>query len=54
MLRVTAFSNRRQLLQHPRSLPDRQPDAGPVLDGFGEYVPRLVEIVAGVEHALAH
>jgi hypothetical protein len=25
-----------------------------VLDGFGEYVPRLVEIVAGVEHALAH
>ena len=31
MLRVTAFSNRRQLLQHPRSLPDRQPDPRPRL-----------------------
>jgi hypothetical protein len=37
--------------QHPR-LPDRQPDPRPVLDGLGEYVPRLVEIVAGIEHAV--
>ena len=40
------------LLQHPRSLPDGQPYPWPVLDGFSEDVTRLVEIAAGVQHAI--
>ena len=39
-------------MQHPRPLADGQPDLRPVLDCRREYVARLVEIVAGVQHAI--
>ena len=38
------------LLQHPRSLPDGQPYPWPMLNRRTEDLPRLVEIVARIEH----
>ena len=52
MLCVTVFSNNRPLLQHAPSLSDRQSDPWPVLDRLLEYLTRLVEIAAGVKHAI--
>jgi hypothetical protein len=52
MLCVTVFSNNRPLLQHPHPLPDRQSDPRPVFDRLLEYLSRLVEIIAGIEHAV--
>jgi hypothetical protein len=52
MSALTAFSNSRPLLQHPCPLADGQPDARPVLDRFGKSLARLVEIVAGPQHAI--
>jgi hypothetical protein len=40
------------LLQHARPLPDREPDPRPVFDCYIEQLTSLVEIVAGVKHAL--
>jgi hypothetical protein len=40
------------VLQHSRSLPDREPDTRPVLDGGGEQLARLVEVIAGIEQAI--
>jgi hypothetical protein len=42
----------RAALQHPRSLPDRQPDARLALDLGIEDLARLVERVDGPQHAL--
>ena len=38
--------------QNPRFLPNSQADPWPVLDGLGEHVPRLMDIVAGIEQAI--
>jgi hypothetical protein len=48
MSRPASFS--RPLLQHPRSLPDGQPDPRPMLYGLRKNVPRFSEFVASVEH----
>ena len=40
------------LVQHPHALADRQPDARPMLDSPIEDAPRLVEVVAAIEHEL--
>ena len=42
----------RPLLQHARPLPDREPYPRPVFDCLSEQLASLVEIVAGVQHAL--
>jgi hypothetical protein len=40
----------RPLVQHSHALPDREPDARPVLGRSLENAARLVEIVAGIEY----
>ena len=50
-LRLLSYG-RRPLLQDARPLPDGQPYPRPMLDRPGKDLPRLVEVAAGVEHAL--
>ena len=40
------------LLEHAGLLPDCQPDPRPMLDRLGEDLARLIQVAAGVEHAL--
>jgi hypothetical protein len=35
-----------------RTLPDRQPNARPMVDGRGKDLPRLVQAAAGIEHVV--
>jgi hypothetical protein len=44
------FSSRWPLVQHPRPLPDCQPNPRPVPDQGREYFPRPVKVVAGINH----
>jgi hypothetical protein len=47
--RASSPSGPRPLLQYPRALSDRQPDARPVPDGTSEDFAGPVEAVAGIE-----
>jgi hypothetical protein len=40
------------LVQHSRSLPNRQPDLGSMFDGLREQIARLIEILAYVEQTI--
>jgi hypothetical protein len=51
-LSAAPLSFLRLLLQHGRPLPDRQFDPWPMSDRFIEYLARLIEIAAGVQHAI--
>ena len=40
------------MMQHPRSLPDGQPDVRPVPDGRDKDLLRLTQVVAGVQQGI--
>jgi hypothetical protein len=50
--RAASLSGARLLLQYPRALSHRQPDARPMLDSAGEDFAGPTETIAGIEQAI--